>query len=117
MLQISLSTCLPPHPLRSDVQEILQPPRRVQAVLAQQPPEEPPRQTLRVGLYQELATVPNPRFGSGSRLASNWNRCNRFYLIQQPTHIDPVVFWAVPHVRELSTLAPIKYLGSNHITM
>jgi len=64
-----------------------------------------------------LATVPNPRFGSGSGLEPNLNRCNGFYHIKKPNRTEPTVFWLVPQIRQLPTLAPIKYLSSDHITI
>ena len=64
-----------------------------------------------------LATVPKWRFGSGSGLEPNWNRCNGFYPIKKPIRSEPAVFWPVPHCRKLTTLAPIKYLSSDRITI
>jgi len=64
-----------------------------------------------------LATVPNWRFGSGSGLEPNWNRCNGFYPIKKPNRTEPAVFWPVPHFRKLSALAPIKYLSCDRITI
>jgi hypothetical protein len=45
LLEISLNTWLPPRPLHSDGQYLLQPPRRVQAVVTHQLPAQPYRQT------------------------------------------------------------------------
>jgi len=64
-----------------------------------------------------LATVPNWRFGSGSGLEPNWNRCNGFYPIKKPNRTEPAVFWAVPHFRKLRSLAPIKFLSFDRITI
>jgi len=64
-----------------------------------------------------LATVPNWRFGSGSGLEPNWNRCNRLYPIKKPNHTKHAVFWLVPQFRKPRTLASIKYLSCDHITI
>jgi len=64
-----------------------------------------------------LATVPNWRFGSGSGLESNWNSCNGFYHIKKPNRTKPAVFWAIPDFRKHRSLAPIKYLSCDHITI
>jgi len=64
-----------------------------------------------------LATVPNWRFGSGSGLEPNWNRCNGFYPIKKPNRTEPVVFWPVPHFRIHTTLGPIKYLSCDCIAI
>jgi len=64
-----------------------------------------------------LATVPNPRFGSGSGLEPNWNCWNGFHPIRKPNRTEPLVFWPVPKFCQLGTLAPIKYMSSDHITI
>jgi len=64
-----------------------------------------------------LATVPNPRFSSGSGLEPNWNRCNRLYPIKKPNRTEFAVFWLVAQFGKLRTLAPIKYLSSDRITI
>ena len=64
-----------------------------------------------------LAMVPNWQFSSGSGLEPNWNRCNGFYPIKQPNRTEPMVFWAVPHFRKLRSLAQIKYLSCDPITI
>jgi hypothetical protein len=69
------------------------------------------------GLSVVLATVPNWRFGSGSGLEPNWNRCNGFHPIKKPNRTEPAVFWPVPPCRKLRTLAPIKYLSCDRITI
>jgi len=63
------------------------------------------------------ATVPNPQFSSGSGLEPNWNCCNWINPVKILNRTDPAVFWLVPHVSELRTCAPIKYLSSDHITI
>ena len=40
-----------------------------------------------------LATVPNWRFSSRSRLEPNWNRCNRFNPLKKLNRTEPAVFW------------------------
>jgi len=72
---------------------------------------------LCAGSWLLLATVPNPRFGSGSRLEPNWNLCNGFYHIKKPNHTEPAVFWPVPQILQLPTLAQIKYLSSDSIAI
>ena len=64
-----------------------------------------------------LATVPNWRLSYGSGLEPKWNCCNRFYPIKEPNRTEPAVFWAVPHFHRLRTLAPIKYLSCDCITI
>ena len=76
------------------------------------------RNKPRVWNHLVLATVPNPHFSSGSGLEPNWNLCNGFHPIKKPTHrTEPGVFWPVPQFRQLWTLAPIKYLSSDCITI
>jgi len=76
-------------------------------------------QSLWTSLYLllVLATVPNWRFGSGSGLEPNLNRCNGCYPIKKPNRMEPAVFWPVPHFHKLSALAPIKYLSCDCITI
>jgi len=72
---------------------------------------------IRCHIRVVLATVPNPQFGSGSRLEPNWNLYNGFYLSKTPNCTEPVVFQQVPQFCQLWTLAPIKYLSSDCITI
>jgi len=44
------------------------------------------------GFCLVLATVPHPRFGSGSGLERNWNRCNRFYPIKSCAALNLLYF-------------------------
>jgi len=67
--------------------------------------------------HEVLAKVRNWWFGFGSGLEPNWNSCNGFHPIKQPNHTEPASFWPVLHFRKLRTLAPIKYLSCNRITI
>jgi len=63
----------------------------------------------------ELATVRNSRIGSWSRSNPEPDRCNRFYHTKTWTvAIGPVLPPKTWHFN-LTTLAPIKYLSSDHI--
>jgi hypothetical protein len=65
--------------------------------------------------WQELATVPNSRVGSGSGSDLEPNRCNGSYHTKTRTiAIGPVL---PPKTRHFNTpsLAPIKYLSSDRI--
>jgi len=75
------------------------------------------RDDLTLCAWVVLATVPNWQFGSGSRLELNWNCCNEFCPIKKQNRTEPTVFWPVPHFRKLRTLAPIKYLSCDRITI
>jgi len=72
--------------------------------------------TAQIHCWLVLATVPNPRFGSRSRLEPNSNHRNGFHPIEKPTRTEPAVFWPVPQFHRLRTLAPIDYLSSDRIT-
>jgi len=65
----------------------------------------------------ELATVPNWWFSSGFGFELIWNHCHRFDPIQNPNCTKPTFFWPVPHRRKLRTLAAIKYLSCDRITI
>jgi len=71
-----LNSWLSPHPLHSDSQWILQPPHRVQAVVAHQHLEEPQR----VALYP----APHPALLSLPLLLAVFKTCLPLFLIQKP---------------------------------
>ena len=68
-------------------------------------------------LHVLVATVPDPQFGSGSGVEPNWNRCNGFYRIKKLNRTEPIVLWPVPQFCQVLSLAAIKYLSSDHITI
>jgi len=62
-----------------------------------------------------LATVPTRKYGSGLGLGPEPNRCNGFYHTKTRTFaIGPVLPPKTRHFN-ITTLAPIKYLSSDHI--
>jgi len=69
------------------------------------------------GTQLVIAPVPNPAFSSGSGLELNLNPRNEFYAIKSPNQSEPAVFWHVPRFWQLWTLAPIKYLSFDCITI
>jgi len=60
-----------------------------------------------------LATVPNPRFSSGSGLEPNWNHCNGFYPIEKRDCTQPAIFCLVPQFRQLTTFFPMFRVCKN----
>jgi len=64
-----------------------------------------------------IGTAPNPWFGYGSGLETNWIRWNRFHPIKKPNRNEPTVLWLVPQSRKPRTFAPVKYLSSDRLTI
>jgi len=64
-----------------------------------------------------LAMIPTWRFGSGSGLEPNRNDCNWFCPMKIPNHIEPADSWLVTYIRKPRTLAPIRHMSSDHITI
>jgi len=51
------------------------------------------------------------------QVVTKLTHCNGFYHIKNPNHTKPAVFWPVAHLHKLRTMATIKYLSSDRVTI
>jgi len=61
--------------------------------------------------------VRNQQLGSGSGLEPIWNSCNGLYSMKRLNRTESAVLWPFPQFHQLRTLASVRYLGSDHITI